>query len=287
MAQSDDLERQAEQTRRQLSATLDELRGRLRPASVGREVLGVARRSAAGRFVNNLGIDAADNAVPLAGIAASIAWIMLSRGRRPGTAPSGSYARVRDAAGQLFEAAAAAGAGVARTAAAGASAVQDAARSASQTATSAAQRISETSSAAMASTLSARGDVQQRLSNAARTTRRSGQAMVDGVSTASRQAVLSAGAAYKLTRNDPVFAAGIGLALAGVAAAVFGWSRKPVDERAVGALTDAAKQERRREPTLSAVAQGATSIIPEAAPASTIYGEDRTGAAPAADDLAK
>jgi len=287
MANSDELERQAEQTRRQLAATLDELRGRLRPASVGRDVLGAARRSNAARFANNLGADAANNAVPLAGIAASIAWIMLSRNRRTGAAPSGSYARVREAAGQLFEAAAAAGAGAARSAAAGASAVQDAARSASQTASSAAQRITETSSAAMASTRAAGGDMQERLSSAARTTRRSSQAMVDGVSSASRQAVLSAGAAYKLTRNDPVFAAGIGLAVAGVAAAVFGWSRKPVDEHAVGALTEAAKQERRRKPGLATVADAQATIVPEPAPATTVYGEDRTGAAPATDGLGR
>jgi hypothetical protein len=83
-----------------------------------------------------------------------------------------------------------------------------------------------------------------------------------------------------LTRNDPVFATGIGLAMIGLAAAVFGWSRNPVDSRAAGDLADAARRGRRTrsEPNLSSVPLNESPIVPGAAPAPRIYGDDRTGA---------
>lgn len=280
MTKTDQLERQSEQTRNQLSATLNELRERLRPASLGRETLKVARRSEAARFVTNLGTDARNNAVPLAGLAASIAWVMLNKGRRPGAAPSsGSYGRVREAVGLVFDSATSVASGVMRTAAAGRSAAQGAARSVSQTATSAAWGVSEGSSAAMASTRSAGDRIQQRLASAARTTRRGGRAVRDGVSSARRQAALSAGGVYTLTRNDPVFAAGIGLAMVGLAAAVFGWSRNPVNSRAAGDLTDAARGGRRKrsELKLSPVPENESPIVPGAVAAPRIYGDDHTG----------
>lgn len=288
MAKSEQLERQAEHTRKQLAATLDELRGRLTPASLGRTALNAARRSTAARFATNLGVDARNNAVPLAGLAASIAWVMLSKGRRPGAAPSaGSYDRVRDAVGQVLDATGRVASAAIQTATAAGSAAQGAARSMSQTASSTADRLTEGTSATVASTRSAGEQMQQRLKNAARNTTRTSRAAVAGVSSASKQAMLTAGTAYKLARNDPVFAAGIALALVGVAAAAFGWSRNPVDGRAAGDLTDAARGEREAlpEPKVSPIPAAEAPIIPEVPPAAEVYGEDLTGVERAADDL--
>lgn len=280
MGKSDGLVRQAERTRNQLSASLDELRRRLAPPSLGREALEMARRSTAARFATNLGIDARTNAVPLAGLAVSVAWVMLNKRRQSGTAPSmGSYDSVREVAGQMLGSAASVAVGTARMAAAGNAAAQTAARSMSQMAIRAAGRISETSSSVAASARSTGDQIQQRFAGARRSTRRGGRVAMDAASAARRRATLTAGSVYTLVRNDPVFAVGIGLAMVGLAAAVFGWSRNPVDSRAVGDLADAARRGRRtgREPQLL-IRESETPIAPQAPLASRIYGDDHTGA---------
>lgn len=287
MANSEQLERQAEHTRKQLAATLDELRGRLTPAGLGREALNAARRSTAARFATNLGVDARTNAVPLASLAASIAWVMLSKGRRPGAAPSaGSYDRVRGAVGQVLDATERVASKAVQTATAAGSAAQGAARSLSQTASGTAERITEATSGTVTSTRSAGQQMQERLKNAARSTRRASRSVVAGVSSARKQATLTAGTAYRLARNDPVFTAGIGLALVGVAATAFGWSRNPVDGRAAGDSADAArgKREAKLERKVSPIPATEAPIIQGAAPASKVYGEDLTGTERLIDD---
>ena len=241
MAQTDQLQREAEATRRQLAATLAELRERLAPAAIRRDILRGARRSTAGRFAANLGADATNNAVPLAGIAAGMAWVALTKRRGRGASPPlGSAAYVRDAAG----------------------------------------RVSEASSAAMASTRAAGDEVQQRPAQAAQMTKRSSRNAIDRASAAAKQATVTAGTAYTLARNDPLFAAGLGLAVAGVAAALFGWCRKPVSGQAVSDLAAAAKMERAShpKPALVRIDGRETPIIPEAQPLAGNYGSDRTGA---------
>lgn len=276
MERSDQLERQAEHARRQLAATLDELRGRLTPASLGREVLGVARRSAAARFVTNFSVDARNNAVPLAGLAASIAWIMLSKGRRPGASPpSGSYDRLRDSVVEVLATAGSVASGAIQTA----SAAQSAAQSLSHKAGSAAERISKSSSAAVASTRATADRMQRRFTNAAWSARQARRVVMTGASSLGRQASLTAETGYKLARHDPVFATGIGLAVVGIAASMFGWSRKPVDGHAVSNLTDAARGERRAVPKPFSIAGSEAPIIPDAPLTQTVYGGDRTGAA--------
>jgi Protein of unknown function (DUF3618) len=78
------LEREAEQTRSQLAATLDELRSRITPGQLLDQTLDFARESNAGEFVRNLGRDARDNPLPLALMGAGIAWLMMTNGRRRG-----------------------------------------------------------------------------------------------------------------------------------------------------------------------------------------------------------
>ena len=78
------LEREAEQTRSQLAATLEELRGRVSPGQLLDQTLDFARDSNAGEFVRNLGRDARDNPLPLALIGTGIAWLMMTNGRRRG-----------------------------------------------------------------------------------------------------------------------------------------------------------------------------------------------------------
>ena len=67
------LEREAEQTRAQFAATLDELRSRITPGQLLDQTLDFARASNAGEFVRNLGRDARDNPLPLALIGTGLA----------------------------------------------------------------------------------------------------------------------------------------------------------------------------------------------------------------------
>jgi len=76
------LEREAEQTRSELAATLDELRSRISPGQLLDQTLDFARDSNAGEFVRNLGRDARDNPLPLALIGTGIAWLMMTNRRR-------------------------------------------------------------------------------------------------------------------------------------------------------------------------------------------------------------
>jgi len=78
------LEREAEQTRAELAATLEELRSRISTGQLLDQTLEFARESDAGEFVRNLGRDARDNPLPLALIGTGIAWLMMSNGRRRG-----------------------------------------------------------------------------------------------------------------------------------------------------------------------------------------------------------
>jgi len=76
------LEKEAEQTRSQLAATLEELRSRITPGQLFDQTLDYARESNAGELVRNLGRDARDNPLPLALIGAGIVWLMVTNGRR-------------------------------------------------------------------------------------------------------------------------------------------------------------------------------------------------------------
>jgi hypothetical protein len=82
------LEREAQQTRSELAATLDELRSRITPGQLFDQTLDYARESDAGQFVRNLGRDARDNPLPLALIGAGIAWLMMTNGRRRNGVPA-------------------------------------------------------------------------------------------------------------------------------------------------------------------------------------------------------
>jgi ElaB/YqjD/DUF883 family membrane-anchored ribosome-binding protein len=78
------LEREAEQTRSELAATLEELRSRITPGQLVDQTLDYARESNVGELMRNLGRDARDNPLPLALIGTGIAWLMMTNGRRRG-----------------------------------------------------------------------------------------------------------------------------------------------------------------------------------------------------------
>jgi hypothetical protein len=75
-SRSEQLEREAEETRWQLSGTLEELRGRLTPGRVIDQVIDHAREGPAAEFLRNLGREVRENPMPLVLIGIGIAWLM-------------------------------------------------------------------------------------------------------------------------------------------------------------------------------------------------------------------
>lgn len=153
-----EIEREVEQTRSQVSSTLDELRSKLKPSQMMDEVVGEAvdwvKGSGGTEFARNLGATVRDNPLPVLLIGAGVAWMLLGGSRRDAAPPrhdewrehrypDGSYSRTRVAA----PLAPASSAGFAtRTYNDARDAVTGAASSVSDAASRAASAVSETAS---------------------------------------------------------------------------------------------------------------------------------------------
>lgn len=81
-----ELERDAERTRADLSATLDEIRTRMEPGRLFDQAFSYARNNGGADFVRNAATQARDNPLPVLLIGAGLAWLM--SGRQPGAGPS-------------------------------------------------------------------------------------------------------------------------------------------------------------------------------------------------------
>jgi Protein of unknown function (DUF3618) len=80
-SQSEQFEREAEETRWQLSGTLEELRSWMTPGRVVDQLLDYTRNGAAGEFVRNLGRQVRENPIPVVLIGIVIGWLMLASSR--------------------------------------------------------------------------------------------------------------------------------------------------------------------------------------------------------------
>src|SRR5215471_15268409 len=75
------LEREVEESRRQLSQTFEELRSRMPSGRRIDQVIDYARDGAGANFVRKLGREALENPMPLVVIGIGIAWLMVASGR--------------------------------------------------------------------------------------------------------------------------------------------------------------------------------------------------------------
>src|SRR6201998_2994447 len=80
-SQSEQLEREAEETRWQLSGTLEELRGGMTPGRVVDQLIDYTRDGPAAEFLGSLGREVRENPVPLVLIGIGIAWLMVASSR--------------------------------------------------------------------------------------------------------------------------------------------------------------------------------------------------------------
>jgi hypothetical protein len=78
MSTSEQLEREAEQTRAEIVSMLDELRSRMTPGQIVDQIVDFARDSTGGQFFQNLRRQVAENPVPLTLVGAGLAWFMLA-----------------------------------------------------------------------------------------------------------------------------------------------------------------------------------------------------------------
>ena len=80
-SQSEQFEREAEETRWQLAGTFEELRDRMTPGRVVDQVVGYTRDGPAAEFLHNLKREVRENPMPLVLIGIGIAWLMLASSR--------------------------------------------------------------------------------------------------------------------------------------------------------------------------------------------------------------
>src|SRR4051812_28752024 len=101
MSYSEQLEREAEQTRSQLADTLDELRACISPGQVANQIADYASDGSAGEFAHNLKNQVARNPLPVSLIGAGLAWLMFANGK---AADGGTTThRVRQRVGEVTE----------------------------------------------------------------------------------------------------------------------------------------------------------------------------------------
>src|ERR1700747_1599218 len=80
-SQSEQFEREAEETRWRLAGTLEELRDRMTPGRVVDQVVDYTRDGPAAELLRNLGREVRENPMPLVLIGIGCAWLMLASSR--------------------------------------------------------------------------------------------------------------------------------------------------------------------------------------------------------------
>jgi hypothetical protein len=178
MITSEQLEREAEETRARIADTLEELRARVSPGHLVDQLVDYARNGSGGMFLDNLRRQVVSNPLPVALMGAGLGWLMMAS-RSPTRAdwPVARGAHASEIKDTVRGAASAVGA----------------------TATSAGSAVSEAASSAYA--------------GAAHGARRSAHAISGSASALQRGAAGATQGIERLFREQPLVLAGLGIAL--------------------------------------------------------------------------
>jgi hypothetical protein len=226
MTYSEQLEREAEQTRSQLANTLDELRACMTPGQVVNQIADYARDGVGAAFVSNLRHQAINNPMPIVLIAAGMAWLMFgSRMQSNGHVAEHASNRVGDAATDAFN--------NARDAAAATGEIV------SETAANISNAASDLTEGAKARTETVKQSASMAYDTIAENTRRTVAAMADSSNSLGRRTLATSGPLLNFCQQQPLVLMGIGAAL-GTAI----WALLPktnTEDRALGETSDALK----------------------------------------------
>lgn len=229
------LERQADATRAQVAATLDQIRSRMSPGQMVDQAIEYARDNGAAEFVRNLGQQVKASPLPVALIGTGIAWLMLSNGQSAAktSAVGDGAAAVREqwrsASGTLHGAA---------------SSVSDAGASAGDSLREAASSVAQASGAMRDTVADAANGIGTTLADAG--TSAAGVAASAGESLRDAAASLGNGmpgqqAVMNFAREQPLVLGAVGLALGALLGAMLPSTR--TEDELVGASSDAVKEE--------------------------------------------
>jgi hypothetical protein len=240
------LERDAEHTRAQIVATLDELNRRISPTHMLHEAVDYLRDGSGGQLVRNLGRQVSGNPLPVALAGISLAWLMMAGSRNGDGDGRGSMDRI---AGDVGGAVSRAGAGVTaavhdlrdwttrKAAAAGAalgseeSGEQD--HSADRNGDGNGDGLRDFAASASDRASSAYESVSRTAGEAAHEAARSGRAAIHSVESTSRSVL-------EFCKEQPLALVGLGLALGAAFGAAF--RSTELESRLVGQASDAVKQ---------------------------------------------
>jgi ElaB/YqjD/DUF883 family membrane-anchored ribosome-binding protein len=241
MTRSEQLEREAEQTRIRLEDTLEELRGRMTPGHVLDEVIDYARDGKAGTFFRNLGQQTVENPLPIATVGVGLAWLMLASRNGAGHRNGASDGTAGESAGRALAAAGDSVSDAARQAASGTrSTVGSLAGAARRARSRVAETAGEMQDATVAAGDAAAGRAAEAYDAAASRVRRATSAIGDSASGAGRQVAETTRGLVAFCREQPLVLAGIGLAIGALLGAALPASE--AENRLMGPASDEARR---------------------------------------------
>jgi hypothetical protein len=236
MTTSEQLEREAEETRARIAETLEELRARVTPGRLVDQLVDYARNGGGGRFLGNLRRQVEENPLPIAVMGAGLGWLMMASGHSAGRGSRHGAHHTATEAG-----------GVAARAHDATEGLQESARSAASTVRGAASSAGASVSEAVASVFDASAHGARRAARA-----------VSGSTTAMQRGVTGATHGIeRLFREQPLIVAGLGLALGAVLGAAL--PATETEDRILGNGDDSSKD---KEPAGASKESGGESTVP-------------------------
>jgi hypothetical protein len=250
MSNSEQLEREAEQCRAQITATLAQLRGRMTPGRVMDQVIDYARASGGAQFARNLQRQVVQNPLPLTLMGAGLAWLMMGS-RADGVRTDRLAQGVGDAAGRMHRA----GNSVYDKAGSAADAAGDVASGAADMMRRTFDHASDVAATASDSTIGrmrdatarvrdaadstshgVRGAASSAYESAADTAARTADGLRDGASSLRARAAQSARGLTDTFSEQPLVLAGIGLVIGATIGALLPMSK--AEDKAMGEASE-------------------------------------------------